>query len=187
MEALREKGDARKHGKSRLKITPLALLAVYLKEIVMKKKIILDGLESLIALQGKELFQSTPMHVSAAMIQDFCRSVKQMDWFHFDEERAKASPFGAIVAPGMYTMSLIHSVFFEHVDIVNMKALFLGTDRFRILKPVKAGDSLVLKFKCNKVEQREQGIAVHWDFTWHVNDEDKPVTLGNFIVRYWPL
>ncbi|NMP14739.1 MaoC family dehydratase N-terminal domain-containing protein [Thalassotalea sp. Y01] len=150
------------------------------------QRIQLDGIDSIRALEGETLFCSKPLLVTTTMIQDFCRSVNQLDWFHFDEQRAKQSSFGAIVAPGMFTMSLIHSVFFEHVELHNMKALFLGTDRFRILKPVKAGDSLTLRFSCHKVEQREQGIAVHWDFSWHVNAETSPVTLGNFIVRYWP-
>ncbi|WNC73608.1 MaoC family dehydratase N-terminal domain-containing protein [Thalassotalea psychrophila] len=153
----------------------------------MSEKIQLNGIGSLSAYEGKELFTSKPLHVTATMIQDFCRSVNQMDWFHFDEERCKASPFGAVVAPGMYTMSLLHSVYFDHVELHNMKALFLGTDRFRILKPVKAGDSIVLKFNVDKIEQRKEGIAVHYDFTWTVAGDEQPVTLGNFIVRYWPL
>jgi acyl dehydratase len=120
------------------------------------------------------------------MIQQFCRSVNQLDWFHFDEERCAASPFGAIVAPGMFTLSLIHSVYFDNVELHGLRALFLGSDRFRILRPVKAGDHLSLTFTVNTVEVRDEGFAVHYDFSWQVNGEEQPVTLGNFIVRYWP-
>ncbi len=149
-------------------------------------KIKISSINDFLQLEGQMLFETDTKPVTVENIQNFCRSVNQMDWFHFDEERCKNSPFGAIVAPGMYTMSLIHSWYFEQVDIVGLKALFLGTDRFRILKPVKAGDQLSLTFNVAKVEQREQGFAVHYDFTWHVNGESSPVTLGNFIVRYWP-
>ena len=132
------------------------------------------------------LFTSPPVTASKEMIQQFCRSVNQRDWFHFDEERAAASPFGTIVAPGMFTLSLIHSVYFENVELKNLRALFLGSDRFRILRPVKAGDQLCLEFTVNRVEVRNAGFAVHYDFRWLVNGETDPVTLGNFIVRYWP-
>ena len=152
----------------------------------MTDKLVISGLEDFQAREGELLFTSPPLTASKDMIQGFCRSVNQLDWFHFDEERAATSPFGAIVAPGMFTLSLIHSVYFENVELRGLRALFLGSDRFRILRPVKAGDQLSLRFTVARVEVREEGFAVHYDFSWHVNGEEQPVTLGNFIVRYWP-
>ena len=150
-------------------------------------KLIIRSLEDCQAREGKLLFASPPKEASKEHIQQFCRSVNQMDWFHFDEERCAASPFGAIVAPGIFTLSLIHSVYFENVELEGLRALFLGSDRFRILQPVKAGDKLSLHFTVALVEKRESGFAVHYDFRWHVEGEEQPVTLGNFIVRYWPV
>lgn len=153
----------------------------------MGDKLIVTGLSDFLAREGQPLFTSPPLTASKEMIQQFCRSVNQMDWFHFDEERCAASDFGAIVAPGMFTLSLIHSVYFENVALQGLRALFLGSDRFRILRPVKAGDQLILRFTIQKVDVREKGFAVYYDFEWFVAGNDQPVTLGNFIVRYWPL
>ena len=152
----------------------------------MGHKRVISSLEDFRARQGELLFSSAPLIASKDRIQEFCRSVNQLDWFHFDEERAAASPFGTIVAPGMFTLALIHSVYFENVELRNLRALFMGSDRFRILRPVKAGDQLTLRFTVNRIEERDQGFSVHYDFTWHANGEEQPVTLGNFIVRYWP-
>ena len=152
----------------------------------MSNKLVIDSMEAFQAREGQLLFTSEPLTASREMIQQFCRSVNQLDWFHFDEQRAAASPFGTIVAPGMFTLSLIHSVYFDNVELRGLRALFLGSDRFRIVGPVKAGDRLSLRFTVARVEAREAGFAVHYDFSWHANGEDKPVTLGNFIVRYWP-
>jgi acyl dehydratase len=152
----------------------------------MTEKLIIAGLDDFQAHTGNVLFTSEPLVASKEMIQQFCRSVNQLDWFHFDEERCAASPFGAIVAPGMFTLSLIHSVYFENVELQGLRALFLGSDRFRILRPVKAGDRLSLKFIVARVEERAEGFTVHYDFSWYSNGEEQPVTLGNFIVRYWP-
>ncbi|MFK8047019.1 MAG: MaoC family dehydratase [Halioglobus sp.] len=151
----------------------------------MSGKLVITGLEDFQSRTGQVLFTSEPLIANKEMIQQFCRSVNQLDWFHFDEERCAASPFGTIVAPGMFTLSLIHSVYFENVELQNLRALFLGSDRFRILRPVKAGDQLSLQFTVERVEVREEGFAVHYDFSWHSNGEEQPVTLGNFIVRYW--
>ncbi|MEP4149228.1 MAG: MaoC/PaaZ C-terminal domain-containing protein [Halioglobus sp.] len=153
---------------------------------MMQAKVTIGSLEDFQAREGEELFASPPLTVTKEMIQQFCRSVNQLDWFHFDEERCADSSFGAIVAPGMFTLSLIHSVYFENVELKGLRALFLGSDRFRILRPVKAGDELSLKFFVNRVQLRDEGFAVHYDFSWHCNGEEQPVTLGDFIVRYWP-
>ena len=152
----------------------------------MNTRLVISSLEDFQAREGELLFESPPLDASKEKIQQFCLSVNQLDWFHFDEERAAASPFGTIVAPGMFTLSLIHSVYFENVELQNLRALFLGSDRFRVLRPVKAGDQLSLRFTVAKVDIREEGFAIHYDFSWHTNGEEQPVTLGNFIVRYWP-
>jgi len=152
----------------------------------MTDKLVIRSLEDFQAREGEVLFTSTPLTANKEMIQQFCRSVNQLDWFHFDEERCAASSFGAIVAPGMFTLSLIHSVYFDNVELQGLRALFLGSDRFRILRPVKAGDQLSLVFTVDRVEVRDDGFAVHYNFSWHTNGEEQPVTLGNFIVRYWP-
>lgn len=152
----------------------------------MSDKLVISSLEDFSAREGELLFSSPSLVASKEKIQEFCTSVNQLDWFHFDEERAAASPFGTIVAPGMFTLALIHSVYFENVELRGLRALFLGSDRFRILRPVKAGDQLSLRFIVNRIEERDEGFAVHYDFTWHANGEKQPVTLGNFIVRYWP-
>ena len=149
-------------------------------------KVVIGSEEDFRQREGTLLFSSPPNEASKEQIQAFCRSVGQLDWFHFDEERCAASPFGAIVAPGMFTLSLIHSTYFDNVELKDLRALFLGSDRFRILRPVKAGDQLQLEFTIDRVEERDSGFAVHYDFRWLVSGEEQPVTLGNFIVRYWP-
>ncbi len=152
----------------------------------MNTKLVISSLEDFQAREGELLFESPPLDVSKEKIQQFCRSVNQLDWFHFDEERATASPFGTIVAPGMFTLALIHSVYFDNVKLRGLRALFQGSDRFRILRPVKAGDQLSLRFTVVKIDVRDEGFAVYYDFSWHANGGEQPVTLGNFIVRYWP-
>ncbi|MFK7733378.1 MAG: MaoC/PaaZ C-terminal domain-containing protein [Pseudomonadales bacterium] len=151
----------------------------------MFTKVLIKNREDFEAREGQTLFLSEPVLASKERIQQYCQSVDQMDWFHWDEERCKQSSFGAIVAPGMFTLSLIHSVYFNHVELQGLKALFLGSDRFRILQPVTAGSELRLTFDVQRVEIRDEGFAVHYTFSWHADAEPQPVTLGNFIVRYW--
>ena len=85
------------------------------------------------------MFESSPLIVTRDQIQDYCRSLNQLDWFHFDEARGTSEGFGGIIAPGSLTFALVHSTFFQCVELVDLKALFIGSDRFRVHRPINAG------------------------------------------------
>ncbi len=147
-------------------------------------KVSISSADDFRAREGEVLFQSAPQTIDAEQIQAYCRAINQLDWFHFDEARAQAE-FGGIVAPGTMTLTMIHPTYFENVQLNGLRALFLGSDRFRIVGPLVAGDALSLTFSVNRVEDRDEGFAVHYDFEWARSDG--PVSVGNMIVRYWPL
>ena len=137
-------------------------------------------------LIGSVLFESTPRVVTREQIQNYCRSLNQLDWFHFDEERSQEAGFGGIIAPGSLTFALVHSTFFEHVELVNLKALFVGSDRFRVLRPTNANETISLKMSIAAVEDRPEGFRVQYDFHWRSVNGSGPISEGTFLVRYWP-
>ena len=137
-------------------------------------------------LIGSVLFESTPRVVTREQIQNYCRSLNQLDWFHFDEERSQEAGFGGIIAPGSLTFALVHSTFFEHVELVNLKALFVGSDRFRVLRPTNANETISLKMSIAAVEGRPEGFRVQYDFNWRSVNGSGPISEGTFLVRYWP-
>ena len=136
-------------------------------------------------LVGTTLFESDPVLISKQRIQDYCRSLGQMDWFHFDEARCAESEFGAIVAPGTLTFALIHATFFQNVTLRGLKALFVGSDRFRVIRPVKAGEALVLRLDVANCLPRDGAFRVRYDFEWRSHDNAQMVSTGSFLVQYW--
>ena len=136
---------------------------------------------------GKVLFESAPRTLTKSQIQDYCRSLNQLDWFHFDEARSKAEGYGDIIAPGSLTFALVHTTFFEHVELVDLKALFVGSNRFRVLRPVSADEAISLAMSIATVEDRSEGFRVQYDFRWHNKNHEDTISEGTFLVRYWPL
>ena len=135
---------------------------------------------------GKVLFESSPLIVTRDQIQDYCRSLNQLDWFHFDEARGQSEGFGGIIAPGSLTFALVHSTFFQCVELVDLKALFIGSDRFRVHRPINAGESITLTMGITTVEDRPEGFRVQYDFRWHGETTEDTISEGTFLVRYWP-
>ena len=151
------------------------------------EKITIDGIPGLRSLEGKRLFVSPPIEVTKERIQEFCRSVENDEWIHWDEERAKASPLGGLIAPAMFVPALFPKVFWDHVEIENIPdILFLGTDRIRLLKPVVAGSALTVSAELARVEDRGQGVAAYYGASFDtVGDTSGPAAVATFIVRYW--
>lgn len=91
---------------------------------------------------GKELGVSDWMTVDQEKIQAFADCTGDHQWIHVDVERAKReSPFGATIAHGYLTLSLIPALQ-ASIGVMPsgvMAGLNYGSDKVRFLTPVKAG------------------------------------------------
>ena len=135
---------------------------------------------------GRTLFESQPVLLDTGRIQAYCKSLDQLDWFHFDQEQCQAAGFSDIIAPGSMTFALVHAIFFQNIELKNLKALFVGSDRFRVIRPIAANDSVTLGMTIAAVEDRDEGFRVTYQFDWRGAAEGDPVSNGTFLVRYWP-
>ena len=151
----------------------------------MNEKIIIDGLDGFREREGQHLFSSEEFELSKQRIQEFCRSIGNDEWIHWDEERLAESPLGSIIMPAFMGPALMSWAYFSEVEFINVDGLFQGTDKIRLLKPVKAGDKLGQHWRIERVEERSKGIAVYYDVNWEVPGSEGPAGVGIFIVRYW--
>ncbi|GAB4074487.1 MaoC family dehydratase [Barrientosiimonas marina] len=77
--------------------------------------------------------------------EDMVDYAKKYDpqYLHLDEERAKAGPFGALIASGFYTMNVVWAEFIR-MDVLGKECLGgLSADHIKWVKPVMANDRLM--------------------------------------------
>jgi len=67
----------------------------------------ISGIEGYKALQGQPLGESEWLQVDQERINQFADATGDHQWIHVDVERAKQGPFGAPIAHGFLTLSLI--------------------------------------------------------------------------------
>ena len=147
--------------------------------------VVIEGLAGFAPLEGKVLGTSGAFEITQERIEQFCRSVDNTEWIHWDEERCKKSPFGTTVAPGMMAAALFPKLFFDLVDICGVETmLFQGSDRIRLLGPIRKGAKLTQAVKVARVETREKGLSVAYEVTWNLVGEEQLVGIGTFLVRY---
>jgi acyl dehydratase len=73
--------------------------------------------------------------------------------FHVDEEAARRSPFGGLIASGWHTAALCHGILVEEflgADSGSMGSP--GVDELRWLKPVRPGDTLTVRTEVLEVK-----------------------------------
>ena len=84
--------------------------------------------------------QIAPAFIEKEKMMDFARTYDNIP-LHTDEDYAKASPFGALIAPGVMSFMSVWAKYLE-VDFFGKELLAGKSTRIEWHKPVYAGDSL---------------------------------------------
>src|SRR5438128_1776950 len=111
-------------------------------------KLAIDGLQGLRALAGKDLGSSSWRQMRFEDIVQFAEVTGDHQWIHVDRERAKAGPFGAPIAHGYFTLSLVAGLFFEMVESRGIQQVInYGLNKVRFPAPLKEGQRYRLSLK----------------------------------------
>lgn len=137
----------------------------------------IDGLKGLITDEWSEWTES--IEITQDMINTFADVTKDHQWIHVDIEKANAGPFGAPIAHGFLTLSLVSHFggsFFPDVDGL-LGVLNYGSDRLRFLNPVPVGSKLHAKGRIADVTQKSTGVLLKTEIAVHVEGDDTPAVL----------
>ncbi|HEY6332367.1 MAG TPA: MaoC family dehydratase [Blastocatellia bacterium] len=149
---------------------------------------IINGIEGLKDLVGQEVSASDWCEVSQARIDGFAEITEDRQWIHIDVERAKtSSPFGATIAHGFLTLSLISHLASQAVKVEGdfKMGVNYGLNRLRFPSPVPAGSKVRARFALQSVEDIEGGIQITWNVTVEVEGAKKPSLVADWLVRYY--
>jgi hypothetical protein len=79
--------------------------------------ITVNGLDELKKLAGSDLGTSDWIEITQERVNTFADATGDHQWIHVDEEKAKEGPFGAPIAHGYLTLSLLIPLFTELLDV----------------------------------------------------------------------
>src|SRR5215218_8048115 len=100
----------------------------------------INGVDELRTLAGEHLGYSDWVEVTQEMVNQFAEATGDHQWIHVDVERAKAGPFGAPIAHGFLTLSLLPKFFASTVQVVQSRmGVNYGLNRVRFMSPVPVG------------------------------------------------
>ncbi len=137
---------------------------------------------------GKEIGVSEWMAISQERIAQFAEATEDRQWIHLDRERAeKESPFGATLAHGFLTLSLI-SRFMK--DVVQIRggfrmALNYGLNRVRFPAPVKTGARIRARVSLVSLKEVPEAYEAAFSVTIESEGGEKPCCVAETLVRYY--
>jgi acyl dehydratase len=142
----------------------------------------------LLGKQGTRLDPSDWLTIDQNRIDDFGRVTGDLQWIHVDPERARGGPFGATIAHGYLTLSLVNLFMPQMIDVRGFSSgLNVGSDRLRFLAPVLVGSRIRGIGEILSAEEVKGGaIQAVIRVTVEIEGRDKPACVVDTINRYLP-
>ena len=127
-------------------------------------------------------------HISAQDIATFAQISGDDDPVHTDEEYAKTTPFGRIIAHGVLALSPASAV----AAVISKRAMdrgavgrpvSIGYDRIRFTRPVFAGDTLTARYVIEEVDDARARTRARLEV---VNQDGETCLVGTHILAWVP-
>jgi acyl dehydratase len=144
-------------------------------------------LSDLGGLVGREVATSDWLEVTQDRINTFADATADHQWIHVDPERARAeTPFGATIAHGFLTLSLLSALMRDAVTVDGPRmTLNYGLNRVRFVSPVPSGSRIRARVALASIEDKGDSIQATWSITIEREGADKPAVAAEWIVRYY--
>lgn len=146
---------------------------------------VFQGIDDLAAAVGSDLGVSQWHEVSQQQIDMFAQATGDQQWIHVDPERAAVGPFGATVAHGFLTLSLVPMLSAEvyRLDGVAMGVNY-GCNKVRFPAPVRVGSRVRGAVELLSVEPASMGHQVITKITVELEDSDKPACVVELVALF---
>jgi acyl dehydratase len=136
---------------------------------------------------GRHLGYSEWLEVAQDRIDKFAEATGDHQWIHVDPVRAKAGPFGACIAHGYLTLSLVSCFLPQIVEVHGIRmGVNYGTDRVRFPAPVRVGSRIRGGGELLKVEDVKDGVQATVRVTVEIEGQERPACVVDTISRFYP-
>lgn len=151
--------------------------------------VIIEGVDGLKAKANSHIGTTEWETMTFDRIQAFADATGDQQWIHVDRERiAKESPFGAPIAHGYFTLSMVAGRFFDLLDLRQMGMVInYGTNKVRFPNPLKENARFRLAIDLGDVTDKRGGwVEAIFNAAIQIEGEDKPAVAAECVFRFLP-
>lgn len=143
---------------------------------------VLNDKDEITEAVGDELGVSEWLTISQERIDLFADATGDRQWIHVDPERAADGPFGATIAHGYLTLSLLPflgaQVYAFAGDVARVN---YGLNKVRFATPVRVGAKVRSRVRMIEAKDIQRGQQVTLQHTIEVRGEDKPACVAETV------
>lgn len=141
--------------------------------------------DAYLAMVGSELGVSSWRLVDQARIDAFADNTEDHQFIHVDPVRAaRETPFGATIAHGFLTLSLLSTFAYEVLPTVAGVAMGVnyGFDKVRFISPVRAGSRVRARFRLAEATMRSPNeLLSRTQVSVEIEGENKPALAADWL------
>jgi len=142
----------------------------------------------LLSSVGKHLGYSEWMEITQDRINTFAEATDDHQWIHVDPAKAAEGPFGACIAHGYLTLSLVNRFLPEIIDVQGISmGVNYGTDKVRFPAAVPVGSKIRGGGELIAAEEvKGNAIQSTVRVTVEIEGSERPALIIDTISRYFP-
>jgi acyl dehydratase len=145
------------------------------------------GVEGLKALAGVEIPPSPWLKVTQERVDAFALATDDAQWIHVDRDRARDGPYGATVAHGFLTLSLIPHLWRLAVQINDVRmSVNYGLNKVRFPAPLIVPSRVRAHFTVQDVKVIRNAVRSSVRVTLERDGSDKPVCVAELLLLHYP-
>jgi len=135
---------------------------------------------------GKELGVSEYHTITQEQINQFAEATLDHQWIHVDEERArKESPYGATIAHGYLSVSVLPYLWYQIIKVNNISMLVnYGIDSLKFGQPVVVNSQVRLVASLKSIINLRGTAKAEVDVTLEIKDSKKNAFKGVIVFLY---
>lgn len=132
----------------------------------------------------RELGTSDWLAIDQSRIDVFADATDDHQWIHVDPDKAAQGPFGATIAHGYLTLSLVPRLLDNLMTITDQqRGTNYGVERARFTSPVPVGSELRMHGRLTSVKKRDDGgVQFNLAFEVEIRDQERPALVGEVIL-----
>ncbi len=150
--------------------------------------LVIKNPQSLKEFVGREVGVTEWFRVTQERIAQFAEATEDRQWIHLDRARAsKESPYGATIAHGFLTLSLLSHLMKEAIQVQGgvRLAVNYGLNRVRFPAAVRADSRIRARIALLELKELSDAVEATYSVTIENEGFAKPVCVAEWVVRYY--
>lgn len=143
---------------------------------------VFEGLDQVEAAVGTHIGFSDWLEITQERIDAFADATGDHQWIHIDPARAAEGPYGATIAHGYLTLSLLPALTAKLMDIRGFTMMInYGMEKLRFPAAVKVGSRIRAGVEFTSLERKSSGVQLNSLVTVDIDGGDRPALVAETV------